>query len=158
MTSAVTAAPRPPRPWLAPLMGLSFVAIWCTGYPAAKIIVGHSSPFTALSLRFACAALIFGTLAVIGRVAWPGWKAATHSAVVGCLLGAYVGKFITRRAAYFLLCLGSLWARRATSPAVIPSACRLISRRKATSLGCPSAPAAASTPSASCSAKSGFRS
>lgn len=84
MTSAVVAAPSP-RPWLAPLMGLSFVAIWCTGYPAAKIIVNHSGPFTALSLRFACAALIFGLLALIGRVAWPGWKEVGHSAVVGCL-------------------------------------------------------------------------
>lgn len=85
MTSAVTAAPRSRRPWLAPLMGLSFVVIWCTGYPAAKIIVSHSSPFTALSLRFACASLIFALLAVIGRVAWPGFREAGHSAVVGCL-------------------------------------------------------------------------
>lgn len=29
-------------------------------------------------------------------------------AVVGCLLGAYIGRFITRRAAYFFLSLGSL--------------------------------------------------
>ncbi|MCX7070304.1 MAG: EamA family transporter [Gammaproteobacteria bacterium] len=85
MTPAVTAAPRPARPWLAPLMGLSFVAIWCTGYPAAKIIVGHSGPFTALTLRFACAGLIFALLALVSRVRWPGWREAGHSAVVGCL-------------------------------------------------------------------------
>ena len=66
-------------------MGLSFVAIWCTGYPAAKIIVGHSGPFTALSMRFALAALIFGVLALVSRVRWPGWRAVGHSAVVGCL-------------------------------------------------------------------------
>lgn len=66
-------------------MGLGFVAIWCTGYPAAKIIVGHSGPFTALTLRFACAGLIFGLLALISRVRWPGWREAGHSAVVGCL-------------------------------------------------------------------------
>ena len=31
-------------------------------------------------------------------------------AIVGCLLGAWIGRFITRRAAYFLLSLGSLLA------------------------------------------------
>ena len=39
-----------------------------------------------------------------------GWTGMLSGigAVVGCLLGAYVGKFITRRSAYFLLCVGSL--------------------------------------------------
>ena len=39
-----------------------------------------------------------------------GWTGLLSGigAVVGCLLGAYVGKFITRRSAYFLLSLGSL--------------------------------------------------
>jgi len=66
-------------------MGLSFVVIWCTGYPAGKIVVGHSGPFTALCLRFAAAAVIFGVLAVVGRVVWPGWREGRHSAVVGLL-------------------------------------------------------------------------
>ncbi|WP_051144442.1 DMT family transporter [Nevskia ramosa] len=71
--------------WLGPVMGLSFVLIWCTGYPTAKIVVGHSGPFTALCLRFACAAVIFGVLAVMAKVRWPGHRAAAHSAVVGLL-------------------------------------------------------------------------
>jgi MFS family permease len=29
-------------------------------------------------------------------------------AVVGCLLGAYIGRFVSRRATYFVMCLGSL--------------------------------------------------
>ena len=39
-----------------------------------------------------------------------GWTgmASGIGAVIGCLLGAYIGRYITRRAAYFLLCLGSL--------------------------------------------------
>jgi MFS family permease len=39
-----------------------------------------------------------------------GWTgmASGFGAVVGCLLGAYVGRFISRRVAYFLLSLGSL--------------------------------------------------
>lgn len=82
--NAVPTTPSRAR-WLAPIMGLSFVMIWCTGYPTAKIVVGHSGPFTALCLRFACAAVIFGGLAVISKVRWPGHRAAAHSAVVGLL-------------------------------------------------------------------------
>jgi MFS family permease len=39
-----------------------------------------------------------------------GWTgmASGLGAVTGCLLGAYIGRFVTRRAAYFGLCLGSL--------------------------------------------------
>lgn len=85
MNAAATAVPAERARWLAPVMGLSFVMIWCTGYPTAKIVVGHSGPFTALSLRFACAALIFGSLAVIAKVRWPGHREALHSAVVGVL-------------------------------------------------------------------------
>ena len=42
-----------------------------------------------------------------GAKGWTG-LASGFGAVIGCLLGAYVGRFITRRLAYFLLCLGSL--------------------------------------------------
>jgi MFS transporter, SHS family, sialic acid transporter len=34
--------------------------------------------------------------------------ASAFGAIVGCLLGAWIGGFISRRMAYFLLCLGSL--------------------------------------------------
>ena len=84
MNATTPANPSRAR-WLGPAMGLSFVVIWCTGYPTAKIIVSHSGPFTALSLRFACAGLIFSLLAVLAKVRWPGNQAAFHSAVVGLL-------------------------------------------------------------------------
>ncbi len=85
MNAAASAVSHPRARWLAPVMGLSFVMIWCTGYPTAKIVVGHSGPFTALSLRFVCAALIFSVLAVAANVRWPGRRAAFHSAIVGLL-------------------------------------------------------------------------
>lgn len=79
------ATAKPHADWLAAVAGLSFVMIWCTGYPAAKIIVQHSGPFVALVLRFGVAGLIFGLLALLARVRWPGWREARHSLVVGVL-------------------------------------------------------------------------
>ena len=110
----MTSAAAPHRPWLAPLMGLSFVAIWCTGYPTAKIVVGHSGPFTALSLRFLFAALIFAALALLGRVPWPGLRQAKHSAVVGLLQlalqfgGVYAAMRAGASASFAALVIGAM--------------------------------------------------
>lgn len=83
--AAATANAVPRARWLGPVAGLSFVLIWCTGYIAAKVLVAHSGPFTALCLRFAATAVIFGTLCVVGRAVWPHPREVMHSAVVGLL-------------------------------------------------------------------------
>jgi len=67
------------------LLGTAFVVLWCTGYPAAKIALAHSGPFTVLDLRFGGAALIYVLLALASRAPWPRGRAALHSAGVGAL-------------------------------------------------------------------------
>jgi drug/metabolite transporter (DMT)-like permease len=74
------------------LLGAAFVLLWSTGYPAARIGLDHSGPFTLLVLRFGGAGLIFALLAHLGGVAWPRGRAALHSAMVGALqLGVQFG-------------------------------------------------------------------
>jgi drug/metabolite transporter (DMT)-like permease len=67
------------------VLGAAFVLLWSTGYPAARIALDHSAPFTLLVLRFGGAGLIFALLTQLGGVAWPRGRAALHSAVVGSL-------------------------------------------------------------------------
>jgi drug/metabolite transporter (DMT)-like permease/GNAT superfamily N-acetyltransferase len=79
--------PGPPA-----LLGIAFVLLWSSGYPAARIALNHSGPFTLLVLRFGGAALVFAALAGFGGVAWPRGRAALHSALVGTLqLGLQFG-------------------------------------------------------------------
>lgn len=66
-------------------LGTAFVVLWCTGYPAAKIALGHGAPFTILDVRFGGAALIYVVLALAARAPWPRGRAALHSAGVGAL-------------------------------------------------------------------------
>jgi len=74
------------------LLSIAFVLLWSSGYPAARIALDHSGPFTLLTLRVAAAGLIFAALAVLGGVAWPRGRAALHSALVGSLqLGLQFG-------------------------------------------------------------------
>jgi len=74
------------------LLGVAFVLLWSSGYPAARIALDHSGPFTLLMLRFGGAGLIFAALAGLSRVAWPRGRAALHSALVGTLqLGLQFG-------------------------------------------------------------------
>ena len=73
-------------------LSVAFVLLWSSGYPAARIALDHSGPFTLLVLRFGAAGLIFAALAVLGRVAWPRGRAALHSVLVGTLqLGLQFG-------------------------------------------------------------------
>ena len=65
------------------LLSAAFVLLWSSGYPAARIALDHSGPFTLLVLRFGGAGLIFALLAGLNRVAWPRGRAALHSACVG---------------------------------------------------------------------------
>src|SRR5215472_646310 len=67
------------------LLSVAFVLLWSSGYPAARIALDHSGPFTLLVLRFGGAGLIFAALAGLGRVPWPRGRAALHSALVGTL-------------------------------------------------------------------------
>jgi drug/metabolite transporter (DMT)-like permease len=74
------------------LLGAAFVVLWSTGYPAARIALDHSGPFTLLVLRFAGAGLIFIVLAALSGARWPRGRAALHSALVGALtLGLQFG-------------------------------------------------------------------
>jgi drug/metabolite transporter (DMT)-like permease len=66
-------------------LSVAFVVLWCTGYPAAKIALGHFAPFTLLLARFGGAGLLYAALALAGGAAWPRGRAALHSAVVGSL-------------------------------------------------------------------------
>jgi len=67
------------------LLSAAFVLLWSTGYPAARVALDHSGPFTLLVLRFGAAGLIFCALAFFGGAAWPRGRAALHSAAVGAL-------------------------------------------------------------------------
>ena len=69
----------------ADLLGIAFVLLWSSGYPAARIALDHSAPFTLLVLRFGGAGLIFSAIAGLSRAAWPRGRAALHSALVGTL-------------------------------------------------------------------------
>src|SRR5215813_6123094 len=74
------------------LLSVAFVLLWSSGYPAARIALDHSGPFTLLMLRFGGAGLIFAMLAGLKQVAWPRGRAALHSALVGALqLGLQFG-------------------------------------------------------------------
>jgi drug/metabolite transporter (DMT)-like permease/RimJ/RimL family protein N-acetyltransferase len=74
------------------VLSVAFVLLWSTGYPAARIALDHSGPFTLLMLRFGGAGLIFAALAWLSGAAWPRGRAALHSALVGALqLGLQFG-------------------------------------------------------------------
>jgi len=74
------------------LLGVAFVLLWSTGYPAARIALDHGGPFTVLVLRFGGAGLVFAAVAGLSRVAWPRGRAAVHTALVGALqLGLQFG-------------------------------------------------------------------
>jgi drug/metabolite transporter (DMT)-like permease len=82
------------------VLGAAFLLLWCTGYPAARIALDHSAPFTLLTLRFGSAGVIYALLAQ-GAGVWPRGRAALHSAVVGAL--SLAGSF---GALYFAAAMG----------------------------------------------------
>lgn len=67
------------------LLGISFVVVWCTGYIAGKLMLGHAAPFTALVWRFGLAGLVFAALALASGTRC-GRRDVLHSMVTGVLM------------------------------------------------------------------------
>lgn len=74
--------------WLALAPGI-FLAMWSTGYVAAKFGLGYIEPMTFLALRFACVVAIMAVLFIILHPPLPNSRAEwLHLAIVGFLLQA----------------------------------------------------------------------
>ena len=67
------------------VLGISFVVVWCTGYIAGKLMLGHAAPFTSLVWRFGLAGLVFAALALAARTQ-VGRREMLHSMVTGVLM------------------------------------------------------------------------
>lgn len=67
------------------VLGVSFVVVWCTGYIAGKLMLGHAAPFTALVWRFGLAGLVFAVFAIAAG-ARGGRRDMLHSMVAGMLM------------------------------------------------------------------------
>lgn len=77
--------PTPPL-WLVFAPGI-FVALWSSGYVAAKFGLGHIEPMTFLSLRFACVVVIMAAFFLVLRPPLPKSRAEwMHLAIVGFML------------------------------------------------------------------------
>ncbi|MCS0591809.1 DMT family transporter [Massilia norwichensis] len=93
--SDVQASPVPPAPpsrsgWLAPVP-LFFVALWSTGFIAAKYGLPYAPPLTFLILRCLGALLVLVPMVLVGGAPWPRGR-ILHVAVAGLLLQAgYLG-------------------------------------------------------------------
>jgi drug/metabolite transporter (DMT)-like permease len=94
-------------------LGTSFVLLWCTGYPAGKIALGHAAPFTLLTFRFGIAALIYVLLFFsFAKKPWPSWRESRHSVVTGFLSlamqfgGVYLGIALGASAGFAALVIG----------------------------------------------------
>jgi drug/metabolite transporter (DMT)-like permease len=87
---AVAPAPPPRAGWLAPVP-LFFVALWSTGFIAAKYGLPYAPPLTFLILRCLGALLVLAPLVLVGGAPWPKGR-ILHVAVAGLLLQAgYLG-------------------------------------------------------------------
>ena len=77
------------------LVGLElvFVLLWNSGFIGAEYGLPFTGPWTLLLWRYAALSGLLGLwLAVTGRWAWPGYRAAGHTAVVGVLAhGVWLG-------------------------------------------------------------------
>ena len=85
MSLASTAPSTAPSALRETLPAAAFIVLWSTGYIAGKVAVAHAAPFTALTLRFGGAALVFAAIALARGVALPPRRLLLHSAVVGLL-------------------------------------------------------------------------
>src|SRR6476646_9161345 len=66
-------------------LGIAFVVLWSSGYPAARIALDHSAPFTLLVLRFGGAGLILAASPALARAAGPRGRVAVHSVLAETL-------------------------------------------------------------------------
>ena len=65
-------------------MPVVFVAIWCTGFVAARLGMPHAPPITFLAMRFGLSAACFGLWVALSRAAWPtSSRQWCHLAVLG---------------------------------------------------------------------------
>jgi drug/metabolite transporter (DMT)-like permease len=79
------------------LSGL-FIVLWSTAWIAGKVGLASAGPMTMLFYRFAIAALVLLTVAILARARWPSsWRSFAHVAVAGALIqalglgGVYMG-------------------------------------------------------------------
>ncbi len=64
-----------------------FILLWSSGYPAGKIALGYTGPYTLILIRFTSAALIMLFVSLLTRATWPqGWRQYIHLMVVGLLI------------------------------------------------------------------------
>ena len=70
-----------------------FVLLWSTGWVVAKFGAIVSEPLTFLSIRYFCAAVLFGALCLAAGVSWPrDARTVLHALVSGAFLhGLYLG-------------------------------------------------------------------
>jgi len=77
---------------LLPFFPAIFVLLWSTGFIGARYAMPHAEPFTFLSLRYALALAILGSVVLLMRAPWPGWRPAAHAMIAGSLIhGVYLG-------------------------------------------------------------------
>lgn len=72
---------------------IGFVAIWSTGFIAARLVVPHSDPLTFLCYRYLLTVAAFVTIAVAVGAPWPrGIRGWANALITGVLLqGIYLG-------------------------------------------------------------------
>lgn len=87
------AAATPDKAFLAKAAPAIFVALWATGFLAAKLGVPYAQALTILSLRFVLAAIMMIAIALLTGAPWPrSWRRVGHIAMTGILLHAiYLG-------------------------------------------------------------------
>ncbi len=89
-STATPGASRPAHRWLSPLP-LFFVALWSTGFIAAKYGLPYAPPLTFLILRCMGVLLVLVPVVLLWRAPWPTGRVG-HVAVAGLLLQAgYLG-------------------------------------------------------------------
>jgi len=71
----------------------AFVFLWSTGFVTARLVAGHTEPFTFLIWRFAIAGLVLAAVAWFAGLPWPrGVRAFAMPMLAGVLIhGCYLG-------------------------------------------------------------------
>jgi drug/metabolite transporter (DMT)-like permease len=71
----------------------TFVFLWSTGFVTARLVAGHSEPFTFLIWRFAIAGVVLALVARFSGARWPRRRLALATPMVAGVLihGSYLG-------------------------------------------------------------------